>query len=116
MNTFYDLPPDLQDYIHGFNPYHRTKLEKVHEDLFADFHYHYLSFVHKELVMTQTYICDYEYCEAEVNRVDAVQGFIDLPSQLNWTRQFHFCNERCKSAGMGWIYRDYRKALRQLGF
>lgn len=100
MNTFYDLPTDLQEYIHGFNPYHRTKLEKVHE----------------ELVMSQTYICDYEYCEAEVNRVDAVQGFIYLPSQLNWTRQFHFCNEDCKSAGMGWIYRDYRKALRRLGF
>lgn len=83
MNTFYDLPTDLQEYIHGFNPYHRTKLEKVHEDLFADFHYHYLSFVHKELVMSQTYICAYE---------------------------------DCKKAGMGWIHRDYRKALRRLGF
>lgn len=116
MNNFYDLPTELQEYIHVFNPDHRTNLEKVHENLFADFHFHYLSFVHEELVMSQAYICDYEYCEAEVIRSDAVEGMAHLPPQVNWARRFRFCNESCKSAGMSWIQKDYRKTLRRMGF
>jgi hypothetical protein len=119
MNNFYKLPTVLQEYIHVFKPDHRTNLEKVHEDLFADFHYHSLSFVHEEfeeLVMSEAYECDYEYCQETVSRADAVEGTSYLPPQVNWTRQFHFCNEDCKSAGMCWIQDDYNKSLRRMGF
>lgn len=96
MTTFNDLPQHLQLYIFEFNPEHREKLKAVHH----------------ELIMSQTYICDYEYCESEIPRDEAVEGSLPLPEEINLRRTFHFCDEHCKSAGLYWIMDGYKKFLR----
>ena len=112
MTTFNDLPKQLQLYIFEFNPEHREKLKAVHEDLFRDFHVYNMHNVLNELIMAQTYICDYEYCEAEIPRGEAVEGSLPLHQQIDLRHTFHFCNEHCKSAGLHWIMDDYKKFLR----
>lgn len=112
MTTFNDLPQHLQSYIFEFNPEHREKLKEVHKDLFRDFHVYNMHDVLEELIMAQTYICDYEYCESEIPRGEAVEGSLSLHEQIDLQRTFHFCNEDCKSAGLYWIMDDYKKFLR----
>jgi len=112
MTTLYDLPEFLQQYIFEFNPEHRDNLKKVHDSLFRDFHEYNMHDVLDELIMAQTYICDYEYCEAEIPRGEAVEGSLPLHEQIDLRRIFHFCNEHCKSAGLYCIMDDYRKFLR----
>lgn len=112
MTTFNDLPEHLQLYIFEFNPEHREKLKEVHNDLFRDLHIYNMCDVLDELIISQTYICDYEYCEAEIPRSEAVEGLLPLQESNNLPRRFHFCNEKCKSAGLYWIMDSYRKFLR----
>lgn len=112
MTTFNNLPKHLQQHILEFNPEHREKLKTVHEDLFRDFHEYNMHNVLDELIMSQTYICDYEYCESEIPRGEAVEGSLSLHEQINLPRTFHFCNEHCKTAGLYWIMDTYKKFLR----
>jgi hypothetical protein len=96
MTTFNDLPKHLQLHILEFNPEHREKLKDVLD----------------ELIRSQTYICDYEYCESEIPIGEEVVGSLSLHEQINLRRTFHFCNEHCKSAGLYWIMDSYKKCLR----
>lgn len=112
MTTFNDLPKQLQLYIFEFNPEHRENLKEVHNDLFRDFHVYNMSWVLDELIMAQTITCDYEYCEADILKCDAIEGTLPLLEDIHLPRRFHFCNENCKSAGLYCIMDDYNKFLR----
>ena len=112
MTNFNNLPHHIQLYIFEYNPEHREQLQKVHENLFRDFHIYNMSWVLDELIMKQTITCDYEYCEADIAKCEAVEDSLPLPENINLKHTFHFCNDECKSAGMYWIMDDYRKFLR----
>lgn len=112
MITFNDLPEHLQIHIFEFNPEHRENFKKIHKDLFREFHVYNMAYVLDELIISQTYICDYEYCEAEIPIGEEVAYTLNIPHATNTQPTFHFCNEECCSAGMYWIQKNYRNFLR----
>ena len=115
MTTFQDLPQHIQEYIHGFNPEHRASLNRVHEDLFADFHVYNMSSVLDELINNyeSEHMCDYEYCERDIPIGEEIEEILEFHPDLHREPMtFHFCNEHCCSAGMSWIRDDFGKFFR----
>jgi hypothetical protein len=115
MTTFNDLPQHIQLYIYEFNPEHRACLNRVHEDLFADFHIYNMSYVLDELINNyeSNYDCDYEYCEKNIPAGEEIEEILEFHPDLHREPQtFHFCDEHCQSAGMYWIRDGFRKFFR----
>lgn len=115
MTTFQDLPQHIQVHIFEFNPEHRADLSRVHEELFADFHVYNMSDVLDELANNyeSNHICDYEYCNRDIPVGEEIEEIMEFHPDLHREPQtFHFCNERCCSAGMYWIRDDFNKLFR----
>jgi len=115
MTLFCDLPHEIQEYIHGFNPEHRVRLNRVHEDLFADFHVYNMSSVLDELIngYESEHRCDYEYCERDIPIGEELEEILEFHPDLHREPMtFHFCNEHCCSAGMSSKRDDFRKLFR----
>ncbi len=115
MTTFQYLPQHILVLIFEFNPEHRASLNRVHEDLFADFHVYNMSYVLDELTNNyeSEYNCHYEYCERDIPIGEEVEEIMEFHPDLHREPQtFRFCNEYCCSAGMYWIKDDFRKMFR----
>jgi len=99
MTTFQDLPQHIQEYVHGFNPEHKPSLNRVHN----------------QLIRKLTHRCAYEYCEEIIPIGEEIKETLYFhPDYHREPQTFHFCNEKCRSAGMYWIEDDFRKLFRSL--